>query len=94
MHVQQVPAERKKIMITEYLVAMYNSVRTNGRRRGSRVALVIDLSPTVGALIAPVSTTWSNYIVLGPEHSLSEQPASILDDTEVDDQSDWIYVSD
>ena len=48
---------------------MHNSVRADGRRRASRIALSILLSPSVGALIAPVSTTWSNYIVLGPEHS-------------------------
>jgi len=35
---------------------------------------VIALSPTVGALIAPVSTTWSNYIVVGPEHSFVNPP--------------------
>ena len=71
---QQVPVERNRIMITEYLVVMHNSVRANGRQRGSRVALVIALSPTVRALIAPVSTTWSNYIVFGPEHSFVNPP--------------------
>jgi hypothetical protein len=74
MNVQQVPVERNRIMITPHLVAMHNSIRANGRRRGSRVALVIALSPTVGALIAPVSYTWSNYIVLGPEHSFVNPP--------------------
>ena len=69
MHVQQVPAEHNRIMITEYLVAMHNSVRADGRRRASRIAPAILLSPSMGALIAPVSSTWSNYIVLGPEHS-------------------------
>jgi len=56
-------------MITEYLVEIHNSVRADGRRRAFRIALAILLIPSIGALIAPVSTTWSNYIVLGPGHS-------------------------
>ena len=74
MDVKQVPGERNRVMYSPYLAGMCNSVRANGRLRGHRLALAIRLRPTVGILIAPISTLWVHKIVESLHHAFVNPP--------------------